>query len=218
MLALLHTAHTHVDSFERLARELDDSIPIRHEVQEGLLADARAAGGITDAVRAAVADSVRMLVGDGARVVVCTCSTLGAVVEAAPIPDHVRAMRIDRAMAEQAVASDRRIVVVAALQSTFEPTAALLRQVAAQTSRAIELVEVLCEGAWPLFEDGDQAGYLAEIARTIESAARSTDLVLLAQASMAPAADLVGHLRIPVLSSPKTGLEKAMSMYRALDA
>jgi hypothetical protein len=44
MLALLHTARVHVETFERLAHELGNAIPIRHEVQEGLLADALKAG------------------------------------------------------------------------------------------------------------------------------------------------------------------------------
>jgi hypothetical protein len=121
-------------------------------------------------------------------------------------------------MAEQAVASGRRIVVVAALRSTFEPTVALLRQVASKANRSLAIAEVFCERAWPLFEIGDHAGYLGEISATIEATARPTDLILLAQASMAPAAERLGHLSIPILSSPKLGLEAAMSFYRTVNA
>jgi hypothetical protein len=35
---------------------------------------------------------------------------------------------------------------------------------------------------------------------------------------MAPAAELVGHLGIPVLSSPKPGVKAALSLYRALES
>jgi hypothetical protein len=118
-------------------------------------------------------------------------------------------------MAEQAVASRRRIVVVAALASTFKPTLALLRQVAADAKRSIEVVEVLSANAWPLFEAHDLAGYATEIAKSVEAAVQPDDLVLLAQASMAPAADLLGHLGIQVLSSPQLGVRAAMSRYRA---
>jgi hypothetical protein len=215
MLALLHTARVHVETFERLARELDDRIPIRHEVRESLLADALAAGAITEAVRAATTTAVQSLAREGAKVIVCTCSTIGAAAEAAQSADGVRVMRIDRPMAEQAVASGRRVLVVAAVRSTFEPTLALLRQVAASAERSLELAEVWCERAWPLFESGDRAGYIGEIAATIEATAQPGDLVLLAQASMAAAAERVAHLGIPVLSSPKLGLAAAMSSYRA---
>jgi hypothetical protein len=218
MLAFLHTARVHVETFEGLARELDDAIPIRHEVQEALLADALAAGAITGAVRSATIEAVQALARDGAKIIVCTCSTIGAVAEAAPVSDSVRVMRLDRPMAERAVASCRRVVVLAALRSTFEPTVALLHEVALGANRSIEVAEVFCERAWPLFEMGDRAGYVGEIVATIEAKARPGDVILLAQASMAPAAERLGHLGIPVLSSPKLGLEAAMSMYRAANA
>ncbi|AUX47327.1 hypothetical protein SOCE26_088460 [Sorangium cellulosum] len=213
MLAFLHTAPVHVETFRRLARALDDAIPVRHEVHEGLLAAALAAGTITDDVRSATASTVQALADDGARVIVCTCSTLGGVAEAVPVSGCV-VLRIDRPMAEQAVASGRRIVVLAALESTFRPTVALLRQVASDAERSIDVVEVLCERAWRRFEIGDHRGYAGEIARTIEATARPGDLVLLAQASMAPAIELVRHLGIPVLSSPESGVAAALSRYR----
>ncbi len=185
MLAFLHTSRVHVETFSRLVRDADDVIPVRHEVQESLLADALAAGAITDGIRSATATVVQALANEGARVIVCTCSTLGGVAEAVRVPDCL-VMRIDRPMAEQAVASGRRILVVAALRSTFQPTGALLNQIASDAGRSIDVVEVLCERAWRLFERGDHPGYAGEIARTIEATALPGDLVLLAQASMAP--------------------------------
>ncbi|WP_437575898.1 hypothetical protein [Sorangium sp. So ce887] len=214
MIAFLHTAGVHVETFSRLVRNVDDTIPVRHEVQESLLADALEAGAITDGIRSATATVVQALASDGAKVVVCTCSTLGGVAEAVPVSDCV-VMRIDRPMAEQAVASGRRILVLAALRSTFEPTVALLRQIASDARRSIDVAEVLCGRAWRLFETGDYPGYAGEIAKTIEATALPGDLVLLAQASMAPAAELVRHLEIPVLSSSQSGVDAAVSRYRS---
>jgi hypothetical protein len=218
MLALLHTAPAHVETFERLSRELGNAIPIRHEVREGLLADALKAGRITDDVRSATIEAVQSLALGGAKVVVCTCSTIGSVAEAALVSDRVRVMRIDRPMAQQAVARGGRIAVYAALRSTFEPTVALLRQVASDAKRSIEVAETLCERAWPLFESGDLVGYVREIAATVEATARPTDVIVLAQASMAPAVQCLGHLAVPVLSSPKLGLEAAIALHRTINA
>ena len=216
MLAFLHTSPVHVETFQRLVSEVDAAIPIRHEVRKQLLARVRAAGAMTEAVRTEVADAIRMLAGDGAKLIVCTCSTIGAIAEAAPVSKGVLVMRIDRPMAEQAVASGRRIIVLAALQSTLEPTINLLRQIASDTQREVEAREVLCTSAWPFFEREDHATYVAEIAKTIEAVALPSDLVLLAQASMAPAAGLVHHLNIPILSSPRLGVEAALARYRAM--
>jgi hypothetical protein len=213
MLAFLHTSRVHVDTFSRLAREVDEKIPVRHEVREDLLCDAIAAGTITDALRSAIGETLRHLASEGAKVIVCTCSTIAGEAEVVRV-SNCSVMRIDRPMAEEAVASGRRIVVVAALRSTFVPTVTLLRQVAASVNQAPLIVEVLCEGAWSRFEAADLSGYAAEIARTIEQAARPGDVILLAQTSMAPAVELVRHLGIPVLSSPRSGVEAAVSMYR----
>src|SRR3954471_19002067 len=125
-------------------------------------------------------------------------------------------MRIDRPIAEQAVASGRRILVLAALRSTLAPTVALLQQVAASTQRSPTIVEVLNESAWQLFAAGEQHAYAEAIARTIENSALPADVVLLAQASMAPASELVRDLGIVVLSSPRSGVLAAVSAYRRL--
>ena len=211
MLTFLHTAHAHVRTFEHLAREVDETLPVRHRVEERLLAEALKTGTITNAVRAALTDAIQDLGREGAALIVCTCSTLGGAAES--VNSSCPVMRIDRPMAEHAVSSGRRIIVIAALRSTLAPTMDLLRQVAADANRFPVMVELLNESAWQLFESGEQANYAAEIAKTIETNARGDDLVVLAQASMAPASELVRHLGIPVLSSPKSGVIAAIARY-----
>jgi hypothetical protein len=214
VLAFLHTSAAHVETFDRLVRELDGAISIRHEVRQDLLEAALTAGAASEAVREAVAEALRELALGGAQVIVCTCSTLGGLAETVTLPNHARVMRIDRPMAERACESGRRVLVVAALQSTFEPTTRLLRSVASERGRTLDLVEILCEGAWSLFEAGDQTAYIRSIVAKVEANARGTDLVLLAQASMAPAAGLLEHSGALVLSSPRLGIEAALSMQR----
>ncbi|MEP7050507.1 MAG: hypothetical protein ABJB12_09155 [Pseudomonadota bacterium] len=216
MLAFLHTARAHVATFAQLARDIDDTIPVQHRVAERLLADATTAGTLTNAVRAALADEIRDLARVGSSLIVCTCSTLGGAAESAPT-STCTVMRIDRPMAEQAVFSGRRIIVIAALRSTLAPTTELLRQVAANAKRSPVVVEVLNESAWRLWEGGEPANYAQAIAQTIAANAQRDDIVLLAQASMAPASELVRHLGVPVLSSPKSGVIAAMAKYRALE-
>jgi hypothetical protein len=218
MLAFLHTSERHISTFESLVREIDPELSLHHEVREDLLEAARDANAITPEVRASTAAAVQSLTQAGARVVVCTCSTLGGAAEAATVPDRVSVLRVDRPMADRAVTSERRILVAAALTSTLPPTVTLLRESAARQQRAVELVEVLCEGAWPHFETGKLSAYVARIAEVIEREALSGDTVVLAQASMAPAAEALSHLDVTVLSSPRLGVEAAVSRYWALVA
>lgn len=210
MLAFVHTARGHVANFERLVREQDDKIAVRHVVHEHLLQDVISAGGVTPAVQASIAELVQTLAKEGARVIVPTCSSINEAAEAVVVPGRAVVMRIDRAMAEQAVESGRRVVVMAALRSTVSPTVALLRKCASRVARSVEIVEVVCEPAWRLFENGQHDAYARCIADSIEQTVGPDDVVVLAQASMAAAADLVHHLRVPVLSSPRLGVQAAL--------
>jgi hypothetical protein len=121
-------------------------------------------------------------------------------------------------MAERAVALGRHIVVAAALASTLAPTTDLIRDVAQHAGTDVQISEVLCESAWPKFEQGDLAGYAQEIAACLHTSALAGDVIVLAQASMAPAAELCAVLGVPILSSPRIGVEAAVAAYRALQS
>ena len=53
-----------------------------------------------------------------------------------------------------------------------------------------------------------------EIASVLTPAAADADVIVLAQASMADAADVAGDIRTPVLTSPRSGIEAALAAYR----
>jgi len=214
VLAFLHTAKPNVAVFTDLAARLDPSVPTRHELIEDVLAGAVGSGNVTDAMRSQTEATVLRLIAEGAPVVMCTCSTIGGVAEATRVPAGARVMRIDRPMAEAAVASGRRILVAATLPSTLGPTRALLQHVADSQGRTIEMVDVLCEQAWPHFARGDRDAYAGEIAHAIQAVASDTDIVVLAQASMAPAAERLKMAGIEALASPELGVRAALAAYR----
>ncbi|MGW8726037.1 aspartate/glutamate racemase family protein [Streptomyces sp. NPDC055808] len=205
-LALLHTSPVHVPVFDALRDEDAPGLAMRHLVHEQLLGRARELGpeAVAGDVEAVLADAVA----EGADAVLCTCSTIGAVAEAASAALGVPVLRVDRPMAAAAVARGRRIAVVAAVASTLEPTAALIREEAG--GRPLALRTVLAEDAWQHFESGDAQAYFAEIARAVDGLA-DVDVVVLAQASMAPAAERT-TTSVPVLSSPRPGLRAAAAV------
>jgi hypothetical protein len=217
MLGFLHTLPANVETFGALLAELGPAVPVRHLVDESLLADTRAAGALTEDVARRVRGAVLSLISGEARVVVCTCSTIAEAAETTPAPPGVVVMRIDRPMAERALTHGARVLVVAALASTIGPTTALLADSAQRSGRPLALSTLVCEQAWPHFQRGDQAAYAREIARCIEGnpAATSADVIVLAQASMAAAAPLLAHFPAPILASPRLGLEVALERWHA---
>lgn len=218
MLAFLHTAAVHVDTFDRLAKSEDSSVPLRHVVRDDLFANVLELGEVTANVAAAVRAQVSELVADGSRVVVCTCSTLGSWAEATPVEEPVRVLRVDRPAAEQLVEAGQRIVVVAAAPSAMLAAVNLLRSVANQQGRLLDHAELSCGTAWPLFLSGDHAGYTRQIAEQIEAFALPGDQVMLAQASMAPALPQIRRRDIHVLATPTVGVRAALAAYHALEA
>ncbi len=222
-LALLHTGEAHVGAFADLFEEILPEAMLSHLVREDLLLRAQLAGELPPDVAAETAESLQELAGQGARVLLCTCSTLGPAVEAAAAEIAVPVLRVDRPMAEAAVAAGGRLLVVAALESTLAPTQALLRDAAADLGREVSLEVLSLPEAWEAFESGDRDDYLQQIADAVRSAVGAAgsrngtggfDAVVLAQASMAGAADRLADLGTPVLASPRLAVERAAELYR----
>ena len=208
-IAFLHTAALHIDTFERLRNEIAPGLRLTHVVREDLLAATEKAGGITSAISLKTQEALLALAEGGARVVVCTCSTLGAEAEQAAGEAEIPVMRIDRPMADRAVREGRVIGICAALRPTLAPTRALIENSAARAGRDVEIREFLFDDVWPAFREGRLDDYHEGIAARLDEAAREVDLLVLAQASMAPAARLAGDLAAPVLSSPRIGFTEA---------
>ncbi|MFD4555053.1 aspartate/glutamate racemase family protein [Streptomyces sp. NPDC058469] len=209
MLALLHTSPAHIPVFDALRDEDHQGLELRHFVDEELLARARREG--PEAVAGAVRDVLEEAVAEGARAVLCTCSTIGGVAEIAGARVGVPVLRGDRPMAAAAVAAGPRVVVAATLESTLEPTAALVEEEGRRIGRGahepiarLEVRTLLVEGAWARFEAGDTEGCARLVADAVD-AVTGADAIILAQGSMAPAQHLT-TTAIPVLSSPRPGL------------
>ncbi|NEB74032.1 arylsulfatase, partial [Streptomyces sp. SID14478] len=125
----------------------------------------------------------------------------------------VPVLRVDRPMAARAVAAGSRIAVVATVRTTFAPTVALVEEEAARTGRSVEVRTVFVDGAWEAFLAEDRDGYLDLVAAAVDEV-RDADAIVLAQASMADAADR-SRTGLPVLSSPRPGLDAAATECRA---
>ncbi|MFF3638012.1 aspartate/glutamate racemase family protein [Streptomyces sp. NPDC101169] len=210
MLALLHTSPVHVPVFDALRDAHHPGLELRHFVDEGLLERARRDG--PEAVGDDVNRALGRAVDAGARAVLCTCSTIGAVAEARSAAAGVPVLRVDRPMAAAAVAAGPRVTVLAALRSTLGPTAELVEEEARRAGAPVSVRTVLVDGAWDSFTAGATEAYLRRIAAAAD-AATGTDVIVLAQASMAPAQDLTST-PVPVLSSPRPGLSAAAAAAR----
>jgi len=199
-LTLLHTAPVHVATFDRLRDRIAPGVALRHVVEDGWLAEARAQGVTTD-LEARLAG----VIGDAPGPVLCTCTTLG------PAAARLGAVRIDQPMMQAAVRIGGVAVMAYALESTREASRDLFL---AEGGRADQLRMLDLTGLWRLFETGEAGVFPRAIARAVRDdlAAHGGDVVILAQASMAGAAAGLEDLPVPVLSSPELALRHALSL------
>lgn len=185
-------------------------VELRHTVRADLLADAERDGGLTPGIAERTATALAGLF-EGSDAVLLTCSTLGPVADSLAPHAPVPIIRVDAALARDAVREGGQVVVLYALDTTREPTRRLFLAAAQATGAQITMQRVA--QAWDAFKAGDTATYLRLIADSAEEARREGAMVALAQASMAGAASLVRGGR-PPLTSPSSGLAAALAAIR----
>jgi hypothetical protein len=186
-------------------------------VDESFLREACDAGEVTQALRQRVEETL-LAASKQAAVVVCTCSSIGSVAEALDGRTEARMMRIDRPMAEEAVERGLCIIVAATLSSTLIPTRELIYSAARRVQKEVEVIDLLCDSAWRQFQMGNQRAYVREVDEQLQRMSTQGDVIVLAQASMARATESCPNLVLPVLTSPRSGLQAALEAYRRVES
>ena len=210
-LALIHTGTFLVPVFASLVKEVMPDVKVFNIVDESLLNNTIAENRLTPLTARRLAGYIESAEEAGADVIMVTCSSVGAAVDAARPFAAVPVLRVDQAMADQAVRVGRRIGVIATLQTTLKPTADLVRARAKVQGRDVEIVEKLCEGAFEAVAAGDGATHDRIVAGALRELMAEVDAVVLAQASMARVVDGMAdeEKTAPIFTSPRLGVEAA---------
>lgn len=211
-LGLVHTVRRVIPSLSTLATELVPEAEQLHYLDESTLQDAIRAGGLTPAIVRRVVGLV-LLAAESSDVVLVTCSSIGPAADLAAAMCPVPVLRLDRPMAEEAVARGARVGVIATLATTLGPTADLVAACAREAGREVTVRRLLVEGAFAAAGDGDQQRHdclVREGLLALLAPPQPVEVVVLAQASMAAVAEsLPSSCTVPILSSPRSGLQRA---------
>ncbi|MES1973994.1 MAG: aspartate/glutamate racemase family protein [Pseudomonadota bacterium] len=217
-LALLHTSPTLSPMFNELTARIIPGVRVLHFVDESLIKNTIASGRLEKSTMRRLIDLVGSTFDAGADVTLVTCSSIGPAVDVAIQLHDQPVLRVDRPMAEAAVATGQRIGVLATLSTTLKPTADLVRRVAEEQGKQIEIVEHICEGAFDAVMAGDGATHDRIVGLGLTEAMKGMDAIVLAQASMARVLATLpeGAVSAPVFSSPELGVERARDVLAAL--
>lgn len=208
-LGLLHTSATLVPVFQQLCAAKLPGVDTFNIADDSLIKDCIARGELTTLTARRVLKHLESAEQAGADVILVTCSSIGPAVDAAAGMIGVPVLRVDQPMADRAVATGRRVGVIATLPTTLAPTADLIRQRAKNAGRDLELTSHLCEGAFDALMAGNAARHDAIVGRALAELASQVDVIVLAQASMARVVEsLPAEARkTPILASPPLAIE-----------
>jgi len=217
-LCLLHTGALLVPVFTELAKELLPGVRLFHMLDESLIQNTIAAGSLQKATIRRLFKEIESAREGGADVVMVTCSSLGPAITLAQQAFDFPVLRVDQAMAEEAVRRGRRVGVLATLPTTLTPTCDLVRETARTMQRECEVVTGLCAGAFEAVAAGNGAEHDRLVTRGLAALAEKVDVVVLAQASMARVIQHIppDQIKVPVLSSPRLGLQQAQQTMASL--
>jgi aspartate/glutamate racemase len=202
----VHTALAMVEPVKQLFLENLPGVRLINIVDDSLIQDVIREGKVPVSVRKRLISYYNAAVDAGADVVFNTCSSVGEVAiearERLPVP----LVKIDDAMARQAVREFSRIGVMATLPTTLDPTKKLIARFATQLSMTVDIEEGLAEGAFQSLMDGDMENHDKLVLKTALDLADRVDAFVLAQGSMARVQDeIIERTGKSVLTSPLSG-------------
>jgi aspartate/glutamate racemase len=213
-LVLVHTVPPLVSVFQTLVTELLPGVRLFHILDEPMVERVKRRGGLADEDGVRLAQHVEAAAAIGADVVLVTCSTISPVVDMIRSSAAIRVLKIDEAMIREAVSLGRRVGVIATAATTLGPTRDLMVAEAARQGKEVTPELVLVEGAIAALFAGDGESHDRLVAEAALDLAARSDVVVLAQASMARALAAMPEEQrpAPILSSPHLALAQVKQM------
>lgn len=205
-IAVIHTGPVTVQPIKEQISEQIPEARVINIMDDSLLNDVRAAGHLTPEVASRIHSYMANAQAMRVDIILNACSSVGEAVDSVCKFVSTPIVKIDEAMAEEASSVGRRIGVVATVSTTLEPTVRLIKKKASELGRNIEVTETIAEGAFEALLSGDGARHDEIVKNTISTLAEQVDVVVLAQVSMARLVSQLSGVRIPVLSSPRSGV------------
>jgi aspartate/glutamate racemase len=148
----------------------------------------------------------------GADMILLACSTFNYAAELARPMIDIPIMQIDRPMMELAVCQGRRVGLLATLSTTVPSSERLLRIVAAEQKKEVEVITVLREEAFRAIQNGDTETHNSILLEEIEKLSGQVDSIVMAQLSMSALAPHLTQTRVPVYDSGTTGFGRIREM------
>lgn len=216
IVTIVHTSFVSVDDLTALFREIGPEIQVRHIVDDSLLPEVLANGGVTNAVRSRVCAYYRAAQESGADLVFNQCSSVGEAADIAAQLINTPVVKVDQSMARVACETGTRIAVAATLETTLGPTCRLVESTAQSMGKEVTIEPLLIDGAFEQLISGQRDKHNEMVVSAIQGIIPRVDVVVCAQGSMVAILPALGETAIPVLTSPRLGVTHAVEELRKI--
>jgi len=207
-IAIVQTSAVSSAELKALCTELMPNVKVHQIIDDSLIQEVNANGGPTTGVKRRMFNYYQQAQSLGVDLILNQCSSVGEVADLIKPFVDVPVVKIDEAMARKAVSLGKKIAVIATVETTVGPSCRLVEAMAKEAGKEIVIEKHLVAGAMmKLINEGDVEGHNKMVLGEVEEAAKSNDVIVLAQGSMTVLLPLLKHIDKPVLSSPRLGVE-----------
>lgn len=183
-LAVLHTVVGLADFFRPLLAEHLPQVRAYHMADESLLQD-MIASGETPRLRSRLAHHLATAEEAGAAGLFVTCSSITGVVAAVRPLASIPLFTIDDPMAAEAVQHGATIALICTTPSTVAPSTRQLERAAAAAGKTVVVLPTLVDQAFAALQEGDRDRHDKLVLEAALGQAKTADVIVLAQASLA---------------------------------
>ncbi|MGE5482947.1 MAG: aspartate/glutamate racemase family protein [Bacteroidota bacterium] len=206
-LVMIHTVQVLPKPLGQTFAEAFPDLNLVHMLDESLLRETLREGAITPQVVRRLGRLAVSAEEFGADAVLVTCSSVSPAVDPVRPLVSIPVIKIDDAMCEEAVRLGTRIGIVATASTTLGPSSSLVREKARQVGKRVEVQTACSTEAFAALAAGDLDKHDQILKGLVAQMAGEVDVIMLAQASMARLAPLLGKTPVPVLTSPPLAVD-----------
>ena len=212
-VGVIHTSAVSLENLNSLFKEILPEVEVVNIIDDSLLDEVKKNNGITASIISRLCTYVQKMDELKVDLILNQCSSVGEAFDIALQCSTTKTLKIDWAMAEEAVSLGNRVAVIATVESTVKPSCNLVRKVAEVNGKEVVVKEYLVANALDvLMKEKDLEKHNQLVLAAINQAIEENDVVVLAQGSMDALLPYLSDMKKPVLTSPRRAIMRVKEM------
>ncbi|MFD2215541.1 aspartate/glutamate racemase family protein [Metabacillus endolithicus] len=216
-IGLIHATPNSVIAMENAIDEFAPNVNYQNFIDKELLDAVNREGKVTGKLVRRIIKLIEKAEESGVDGVALSCSSFTPFVPQIESLFDFPVVSVDMAMLEKAVTIGEKIGVIATVAAAGPTTTKLIKEIANNKQKEIEIVTETIIEASEAMKNGDSQRHDMLIQEKIHELAKVCDVIVIAQLSMVRALGSVGEISVPILSSGETAIKSLLSKLQHLE-